>query len=281
MILKSLEYAKEAVSKDIKDGESWIILGNSYLCQYFTLSQDPAILKHCMSAYGQAYLDPIAKGQPDLYYNKAMTLKYEENYSGALETFKRACDLDPMWMPPDREMIKIKRYLDAAVDLIKTRGKIKNKRLANMLQAVDQKMLGEYAAGAFVTLGGRRDVTLQHVRLDALTEGENENKVILGRVVGSVRSENSVPFTFGMTDESMQCIIVTVYNLAAGRGTLVGDWVAIPEPVLTTHSIDTPEKKYEFKSVRVNNPTVLFVNGRRVDHTQVAGTQVSSTYEMQ
>lgn len=72
MILKSVEYAKEAVSQDTKDGQSWIILGNSYLCQYFTVSQDPAILKQCMSAYKQAYTDPIARGQPDLYYNKAI-----------------------------------------------------------------------------------------------------------------------------------------------------------------------------------------------------------------
>ncbi|XP_038218974.1 tetratricopeptide repeat protein 5-like [Zerene cesonia] len=280
MILKSVDYAKEAVSQDIKDGQSWIILGNSYLCQYFTVSQDPAILKQCMSAYKQAYLDPIARGQPDLYYNKAIALKYEENYSEALETFNRACDLDPLWMPPDRERIKLRQFLASAVDLLRTRGKIKCKRLANMLQAVDKKMLGDYTPGSFVTIGSRRDVILEQVRIDALQEGANENKVILGRVVGSIHSENAVPFAFGIIDESMKCMVVTAYNWAAGRGTLIGDWVAIPEPYVRTHNIVTPEMKYMFKSIRVNNPMTMFVNGRRVERGQVAGTRVSSTYEM-
>lgn len=71
-ILKSVELAKEAVTQDIKDGISWTVLGNAYLCQYFMVSQDPTTLKLCLSAYKQAWTDPIAKGQPDLYYNKGV-----------------------------------------------------------------------------------------------------------------------------------------------------------------------------------------------------------------
>ncbi|CAH4034900.1 tetratricopeptide repeat protein 5-like [Pieris brassicae] len=280
MILKSVEYAKEAVSQDTADGQSWIILGNSYLCQYFTVSQDPAILKQCMSAYKQAYTDLIARGQPDLYYNKAIALKYEEKYSEALDTFNRACDLDPLWMPPDRERTKLRQFLASAVDLLRTRGKIKCKRLANMLQSVDKKMLGDYLPDQFVTLGARRDVYLELVRINALQEGSNENKVILGRVVGSIHSENAVPFAFAIIDDSMKCVLVTAYNWAAGRGTLIGDWVAIPEPHLKSHNVVTPEMKYVFQSIRVNNPMKLFVNGRRVERAQIAGTRVSSTYEM-
>lgn len=68
----SVELAKEAVSQDTKDGISWTVLGNALLCQFFMVSQDPAILKLCMTAYRQAWADPVAKGQPDLYYNKAI-----------------------------------------------------------------------------------------------------------------------------------------------------------------------------------------------------------------
>lgn len=71
-ILKSVDLAKEAVAQDIKDGISWTVLGNAYLCQFFMVTQDPATLKLCMSAYKQAWLDPVAKGQPDLYYNKGV-----------------------------------------------------------------------------------------------------------------------------------------------------------------------------------------------------------------
>lgn len=71
-IVKSVELAKEAVSEDPKNGLSWAVLANAYLCQFFTVAQDPSILKLCMSAYKQAWADPIARGQPDLYYNKSV-----------------------------------------------------------------------------------------------------------------------------------------------------------------------------------------------------------------
>lgn len=71
-ILKSVELAKEAVAQDFKDGISWSVLGNAYLCQYFLIAQDPATLKLCMNAYTHAWADPIARGQPDLYYNKGV-----------------------------------------------------------------------------------------------------------------------------------------------------------------------------------------------------------------
>lgn len=53
-IQKGVEHAKEAVSLDTTDGISWAILGNAYLSSFFTVAQNPAILRLCMSAYTQA-----------------------------------------------------------------------------------------------------------------------------------------------------------------------------------------------------------------------------------
>lgn len=54
-------------------------------------------------------------------------------------------------------------------------------------------MLGEYGPGTFHTFGTRKDVALEHVLIGSLAEGPNEGKVILGKVVGSIHSENAVP----------------------------------------------------------------------------------------
>lgn len=75
-IEKSVELAKEAVRLDIKDGMSWSLLGNAYLCSFFVIGQDPAILKSCKSAYKQAINDPVAHGQADLHYNRAVVSTY-------------------------------------------------------------------------------------------------------------------------------------------------------------------------------------------------------------
>ncbi|XP_053616128.1 tetratricopeptide repeat protein 5-like [Plodia interpunctella] len=280
-ILKSVEFAKEAVALDIKDGVSWSVLGNAYLCQFFLVAQEPATLKLCMSAYKQAWLDPVAKGQPDLYYNKGVALKYEEQYAEALENFEYACRLDPPWETPKQELSKLTQYLIAANDLVRTKGKIKTKKLTQMVQSIDKKMLGAYASGTFHTFGARKDVSLDYARLDQLQNGANECKVILGKVVGSIHNENSVPFTFAIVDSSMECVCVTVYNWAHGRGAIIGDCVCVPEPLLTVHQHDSPTLQYSFKSIRLNNPLLMLVNGKRVSRNQFASTQVSSTYELQ
>lgn len=71
-ILKSVECAKDAVALDAKDGKSWSVLGNAYLCQFFLVAQNPGTLKLALGAYKQAWHDPIARGLPDLHYNKGM-----------------------------------------------------------------------------------------------------------------------------------------------------------------------------------------------------------------
>lgn len=60
-VQQGVEFAKEAVGLDPSDGTSWAILGNAYLSSYFTVAQNPAILRLCMSAYGQAVSENFMK----------------------------------------------------------------------------------------------------------------------------------------------------------------------------------------------------------------------------
>lgn len=53
-IKKGLEYAKEAVDLDNKDGLSWSVLGNAHLCRFFGIEQHPHILAECLKAYAKA-----------------------------------------------------------------------------------------------------------------------------------------------------------------------------------------------------------------------------------
>lgn len=280
-VLKSVELAKEAVAQDARDGVSWSVLGNAYLCQFFTVGQDPDTLKLCMGAYKQAWSDPVARGSPDLYYNKAIALKYEERYKEALDNFEYAYRLDPPWDPPTKELVKLKHYLASADELVRTRGKIKTRKLTQMVKTTDLKNLGIYSPECLHTFGNRKNVTLELVPMDTLQEGVNEGKVILGRVIGSIHNENSVPFTFAMLDESMICYCVNVYNWADGSGTIIGDCITIPEPIVRTHQHSSDVARYNFKSIRVNNPMNLLVNGKKVGRNQYASTRATSIYEIQ
>lgn len=53
-IKKGLEYAKEAVDLDDKDGLSWAVLGNAHLSRFFGIEQNPRILAECLKAYANA-----------------------------------------------------------------------------------------------------------------------------------------------------------------------------------------------------------------------------------
>lgn len=100
-----------------------------------------------------------------------------------------------------------------------------------------------------------------------------------------------------MVDEHTSCLAVTVYNLAEGRGVTVGDSIAIPEPFLTHHKFSYSRnvskkiinrllllflivwfnfQEFDFKSIRVETPVVLVVNGRKLGRDQQASAQLSS-----
>ncbi|GLH11182.1 Tetratricopeptide repeat protein 5 [Gryllus bimaculatus] len=264
-IEEGVSCAKEAVQLDTNDGVSWAVLGNAYLSSFFSVAQNPKILKLCMSAYLQAEKDPVAQGNPDLHYNKAVALKYEEEYELALESFKKAISLDPTWEVPKQKQAELLKYLDHVQDLIKNKGKVKAKKLHQMIQSLDTKQLGPYGGGSYTSPKGL-SVKLEPIPLDNLQRGLNVEKVVLGKVVCSFQDENNVPFTFCMVDKQEKCIAVTVYNLAQGKGVIIGDSVAIPEPYVS--------HEYAFNSIRVDSPVVMVVNGKKIGIDQQVGVQL-------
>ncbi|KAF3429080.1 hypothetical protein E2986_12416 [Frieseomelitta varia] len=265
---KGVQYAKEAVSLDTSDGISWAILGNAYLSSFFTIAQNPATLRLCMSAYAQAEKDIVAGSTADLFHNKAVTLKYQEEYSLAMKSFERAILLDPLWEIPRIKRDELLRYLKDVQNSVNNNGKMKPKRLYQMIKALDVKHLGPYKGGSFTS--GQKTVKLDLVLLKDLALGLNPEKVVFGKVVCWIEDIDCVPFAFCLVDEEKTCIAVTVYNLAKGRGVTIGDSVAIPEPFVIHQKFSYLDNDFDFKSIRVETPLILVVNGRKLGREQQA-----------
>ncbi len=53
----------------------------------------------------------ISRNSPELQYNKGVALKYEEDYSGALDCFARAQALDPTWDEPKNLERTLSKFL--------------------------------------------------------------------------------------------------------------------------------------------------------------------------
>ncbi|XP_077275476.1 tetratricopeptide repeat protein 5 [Temnothorax americanus] len=271
-IQQGVEYAKEAVSLDTTDGYSWAVLGTAYLSSFFTVAQSPSMLRLCMSAYMQAEKDIIARSNPDLFYNKAIALKYQEEYNLALQSFESAMALDPLWETPRSKRDELLKYLKDIQNSINNNGYVKPKRLYQLIRALDVKHLGPYKDGAY-TYGGK-SVKLDLIPLRELAIGLNIEKVVFGKVVCWIQDSDCVPFAFCLVDEQKTCIVVTVYNLAKGRGVTVGDSVGIPEPFVTHQKFSYMNNDFDYKSIRVETPIVLVVNGRKLGREQQASANL-------
>lgn len=62
--------AKTALTQDIKDGESWYILGNAYMSNFFVNMKYMSELQNALKAYNQAESNLLIKN-PDLHFNRA------------------------------------------------------------------------------------------------------------------------------------------------------------------------------------------------------------------
>ncbi|XP_015602216.1 tetratricopeptide repeat protein 5 [Cephus cinctus] len=273
-VQQGVERAKEAVSLDTSDGVSWAILGNAYLSSFFTIVQNPMTLRLCMSAYAQAEKDVVARCNPDLFYNKAIALKYQEEYKLALESFEQATLLDPTWNIPKDKRDELLKYLKDVKNLVNSNGRLKPKKLHQMIQTMDKKQLGAYKDGFYTS--GNKFVKLNLIPIKELIPGANLEKLIFGKVVCWIQDPDCVPFTFCLVDKDKTCIAVTLYNLAKGRGVTVGDSVVIPEPYLTCHDFSYGDDTFNFKSIRVETPVVLILNGRKMGREQQASTKLST-----
>jgi len=56
---------------------------------------------------------------------------------------------------------------------------------------------------------------------------------------------------------------------------IIGDSVAIPEPYFAKCSVEHDGKTYSFDSIRVHNPVVLVVNGKKLTPQHCGFVQAS------
>ncbi|XP_050773838.1 tetratricopeptide repeat protein 5-like isoform X2 [Gopherus flavomarginatus] len=278
-IMDSVRQAKLAVQMDVQDGQSWYILGNSYLWLFFNTGQNPSISQQALSAYAQAEkVDPTASCNADLHLNRATLHKYEENYTEALEGFSRATTLDPAWPEAQKRLQQLLDFLERLTSLLENKGRVKVKKLQSMLGSLRPSHLGPCGDGRYQGSSGHK-VALEHRLLSALQPGVNTGAVVLGRVVFSLTMDEKVPFTFGLVDSKGPCFAVTVYNMVQSWGVLIGDSLAIPEPHLRHHHVQHEGKSFSFPEIRVETPLLLVVNGK----TQGPGTQAAArvAYQVQ
>ncbi|KAK9504804.1 hypothetical protein O3M35_008988 [Rhynocoris fuscipes] len=254
-LLKGIELAKEAVDLDVEDGISWTILGNSYLSAYFGIRQDKQFAKMALSAYKQAEILPNAEVNNDLFYNKAIVLKYLEMYEEVLQSIDKSLTIQSNWQPAVKLKDDLLKYLNNVSTLNSNKGKIKRKRIIEF-----QKELNEMQKE-------RNFLEFKNDNLLAFSElkvGLNFSVIACGKVIWNLSQDESFPFTFGLMDFLGNSMVVTVYNLTPGKGFIVGDTVMIPKPFIIQTNFDYDNRNFNFTTIRVDKPNEMIVNKRKL-----------------
>ena len=150
----------------------------------------------------------------------------------------------------------------AVVELIGAKGKLKPKRVAAALAALQASA----EAGA-------------HVPLSELGEGVNGGTSVELAVLAEVSGED-VAQTYIAVDAADTWVAITLYNTEP-KALKVEDVIKVPEPYYRNVAVDVPGwgSRLEFPSIRVDNPVTLWVNGSALGEGKLAKSELKINSE--
>ncbi|KAJ6980690.1 hypothetical protein NC653_024133 [Populus alba x Populus x berolinensis] len=205
IVEESIQHAKDAITLDVKDGNSWYNLGNACLTSFFvTGAWDHSKLLQSLKAYQNAEKDERMESNPDLYFNCATVNHYLENYERALSGFEAAALKDPS-LNATEEVQKMVNLLDKLENLL--RGQARTKRLASLASSL-----------AAVNLNS----SYKRASVDQLSEGLNRaysNSVEKCFSLSSKRMPlpckplPKPPIYYLVCDSNQICFVLSVYGM--------------------------------------------------------------------
>ncbi|XP_068638036.1 uncharacterized protein [Aristolochia californica] len=261
IVEESIKHAREAVSLDVKDGNSWYNLGNACLTSFFvTGAWDHQKLSQALKAYQHAEKNESMKSNPDLYFNCATVNKYLENYERALTGFEAAALKDP-GLNASEEVQKMVNLLDKIESSMKSQTKAK--RLAAVASSLVEFKLNS---------------PLQGSKISSLLEGSNRAVAVVGKVLFFIKHDNVSPSYYLVCDSDQICFVLSVYGLRSDA-IKEGDQVTLMGPHHRSVDFSWKAKKYFFKSIRVDFLEQILVNGKTPSPHQSSQTSFHAQHK--
>nr|POF17168.1 tetratricopeptide repeat protein 5 [Quercus suber] len=251
LVEENIQHAKEAITLDVKDGNSWYNLGNACLTSFFvTGAWDHSKLRQSSKAYQNALSlqrllsflilyqekDDRMKSNPDLYFNCTTVSKCLENYERALSGFEAAALKDP-GLNATEEVQKMVNLLDKLENML--RGHARSKRLASLSSSL-----------AAVNLNS----SYKRATIDLLLDGLNKAVAVVGKVLFFIKHDNVAPLYYLLCESNQICFILSVYGI---------------------HS----DTHYQLKSIRIDFLEQVLVNGKTLSSRQAVRTSIYAQHK--
>ncbi|XP_057962730.1 uncharacterized protein LOC131154169 isoform X2 [Malania oleifera] len=258
---ESIQHAKEAITLDVQDGNSWYNLGNACLTSFFvTGAWDHNKLLQSLKAYQNAEKDERMKSNPDLYFNCATVNKYLENYERALSGFEAAALKDP-GLNASEEVHKMVNLLDKLDNLL--RGQPRAKRLGSLTSSLNTIKLNS---------------SYKKTTMDLLSEGLNKKVAIFGEVLFFINHGDAAPLYYLVCDSSQICCMLSVYGMR-NDSIKEGDQLTLLEPYYRYVDFTWKGKCYQFKTIRVDFLEQVLVNGKAPSPLQAVRTSIFAQHK--
>jgi tetratricopeptide (TPR) repeat protein len=130
-VTQSVAYAREAIALDLQDSESWYVLGNALLADFFTNTRNRETLTNALKAYKRA--EASQSNNPDLYFNRGNILRYFEDYQDAVTSYRRAAELDPS-LPTENIIDTTTRFVRKTTKTVATKMGKKPRQIVEIMQ---------------------------------------------------------------------------------------------------------------------------------------------------
>ncbi|OMJ65905.1 hypothetical protein SteCoe_37444 [Stentor coeruleus] len=240
-VLKSIDIAKQALSLDFTDSESWYVLGNAHLTNYFTNSPTYEELEKSLKSYSQSTKYSVGPN-PDLHFNKALALNAAEIFDEAFVELEIAHNLDPLLdtMVKSAEFLK---KLQNVQEMIQKKCNMKKKNINALIKGIPSSM--------------KNPDNFQLCSLEGLQIGANVKKMLSMKVLGYSNIE--FPPVFVGCDCKGVFFAVSIYNYPKQSQISLGCTVFINEPIFM--KINTNGVEYD--CVQVRDPNNLMVQNSR------------------
>jgi hypothetical protein len=194
-------HAKAALALDVGDGASWYNLAMAQLAHAFAAGGGAAdALAPVLKAFAQAERCGEGARNPDLHFNRGVSLRYLEDFQGAADSFAAAGRMDDS-LPWRQQLSELVEEVSRAHDLVAAHGRQKPKRVA----------AAAAAAAATPPPPGMAAATLA-----TLAPGANAGVALSCRLLATASSPGAVPVVHVAVDAAGECFALSLFGLREG-----------------------------------------------------------------
>ena len=250
---ESLDYAKKAITLDLKDSLSWYVYGNAYFYKAFIDKTQYNDLRYALSAYNKSQEKISKYKNPDLYYNRGVVHAYLENYENAYKDFLEANNIDETLKSNDL-CVNIINTVQSTCKLIKNQCGLKPKKLAQIVSTIPCNL--------------KDDIKYSIIHTSELKEEINTGKLITGKIISSIKSCFEVPISIVCVDYSGEFVCISLYNISKEfleSISYMNSTFVVLDPflkIIKMNGIGDDNKIYEYPCIQISDLGSLLVDGK-------------------